>query len=91
MNVTDLNIYVDWEEHASSPCTQIKKVIGKYSMIIDGLTAVHNSLRDIREGYQATKRTMQLGVDSLKSEIDLTGNNARIPSHFLRASLHEEG
>ena len=44
-------------------------------MITDGLAAVHNSLRDIREGYQTTKRSMQQGVDSLKRDIDLTGNN----------------
>ena len=42
-------------------------------MIADGLAAVHDSTRDIREGYQTTKRTMQQGVDSLKNDIDLTG------------------
>ena len=73
INATCVYSSTDWEEHASSPCIQIKKVIDKYSMIADGLSAVHDSMRDIREGYQTTKRTMQQGVDSLKNDIDMTG------------------
>ena len=70
---TIIFLLTDWKKHAASPCVQIRKVIDKYDMITDGLAALHGSSTDVREGYQATKRTMQQGVDSLKNDIDLTG------------------
>ena len=63
----------DWEKHAHTPCVQIHKVINKYSMIADGLSTLSNSMRNVRENYQATKRTMQQGVDNLANDVRYTG------------------
>ena len=66
-------LFVDWEKHAHTPCVQIHKVIDKYSTIAEGLSSLSNSMRNAREGYQAQKRSMQLGVDSLRAQVKDTG------------------
>ncbi|XP_065070683.1 uncharacterized protein LOC135695499 [Rhopilema esculentum] len=65
-------LHEDWHKHHAKPCLQISKVIDKYSMIADGLRSLHDSMINVREGYQATKRTMQQGVDDLRREITST-------------------
>ena len=70
-----LSLNLDWHKHHTNPCLQISKVIDKYSMIADGLRSLHDAMINVREGYQATKRTMQQGVDDLRREIKSTGNN----------------
>ena len=66
-------LFVDWEKHAHTPCVQIHKVIDKYSTIAEGLSSLSNSMRNARESYQAQKRSMQLGVDSLRAQVKDTG------------------
>ena len=56
-------------------------------MIADGLHALHHSIKDVRENYQATKRNMQQGVDNLDSEIRETGKFTFVHERNLRKDL----
>ncbi len=42
-------------------------------MFADGLSTLSESLRDVRGDYQATKRSMQQGVDALEGQVDEIG------------------
>ena len=42
-------------------------------MIAEGLSTLSNSMRNARENYQATKRSMQQGVDNLANDVRYTG------------------
>ena len=44
-------------------------------MIADGLRSLHDSIVNVREGYQTTKRSMQQGVDDLGYAIWSTGKH----------------
>eukprot|EP00794_Sanderia_malayensis_P016803 gene16803-18499_t len=77
----------DWDKHAATPCVQVSKVIDKYSMIADGLASVSQSMRDVRRNYQATKRSYEQGVDSLKYQV----NDAELKhniTHEEKTDLH---
>lgn len=84
--VDNINFFfsLDWEKHAHTPCVQIHKVIDKYSMIADGLSTLSNTMRNVRENYQATKRTMQQGVDNLANDVRYTGRLKMKASFFAR-------
>ncbi|XP_065056002.1 uncharacterized protein LOC135684357 [Rhopilema esculentum] len=77
----------DWHKHHTKPCVVISKVIDKYSMIADGLRSLHDSMVNVREGYQTTKRTMQQGVEDLGYRVKSTEMKHNI-THEERSDLH---
>ena len=80
MNSLDVSLILalDWHKHHATPCVVISKVIDKYSMIADGLRSLHDSMVNVRQGYQATKRSMQQGVDDLGYRVKSTGRKIKM-------------